>query len=74
MVHALVVAAEHRRQGVAGAMMIRAARWARAQGCRTLALAVVASNAPARALFGGLGLNPVADYHYRVAGVGGSLA
>ena len=67
MIHALHVLPSHRRAGVARAMMVRAARWAERCGARTLALAVVTENAPARTLFVGAGLHETACYHYRVA-------
>ena len=67
MLHALHVLPDHRGRGVARAMLVRAARWAAARGCETLALAVVANNVAAQRLFGGLGFEPVAGYHYRAA-------
>lgn len=68
MVHALHVLRSHRRRGVARAQVIRAAAWAERHGAQTLALAVVAENAPAIALFARLGLTETARYHYRIAG------
>lgn len=67
MIHALHVRPQHRRGGVGRAMVVRAAHWAAARGCETLALAVVADNGPGRALFEGLGMAEVAAYHYRAA-------
>lgn len=67
MVHALHVLPSYRGEGVARTILLRAARWAAARGCTTLALAVVAENAPARSLFEGLGFARAAGYHYRAA-------
>lgn len=65
MVHALEVAAGHRRQGVARLLMRCAANWAARNEAAWLALAVTAANAAARALYEGLGMEEVARYHYR---------
>ncbi|MGA1209735.1 MAG: GNAT family N-acetyltransferase [Gemmobacter sp.] len=67
MVHAVAVRAPFRRQGLARALMLSAARWAEAQGARWLAVAVTEANAPARALYAGLGMAEAARYHYRAA-------
>ncbi|MEM8957023.1 MAG: GNAT family N-acetyltransferase [Pseudomonadota bacterium] len=67
MVHALHVLPAHRGEGVGRMMLLRAAHWAAARGCSTLALAVVAKNAVARRLFAELGFAQSAGYHYRVA-------
>lgn len=67
MLSALQVAAAHRRKGVAGQMVRGAAHWAGRQGAETLALAVTADNAPARALYQRLGMAEAAAYHYRIA-------
>jgi GNAT superfamily N-acetyltransferase len=65
MLHALEVRPARRRQGLARHMMAHAALWAQAQGCTRLALAVTAANAPARALYAGLGMGQAGSYHYR---------
>lgn len=65
VVHALEVAAAFRRQGLARHLMAAAADWAGRQGAAHLALAVTRANGPAAALYAGLGMEPVADYHYR---------
>ncbi len=44
-----------------------AAAWAAAQGAATFALAVHGGNAPARALYAGLGMVEAGRYHYRLA-------
>ena len=66
MVHALEVVAGRRRQGLGRALMQAAATWAAAQGARHLGLAVLTSNAPARALYASLGMTAVGQYHYRM--------
>lgn len=65
VVHALEVAAPCRRQGLARHLMAAATGWAAAQGAAFLALAVTRANGPANALYAGMGLQPVAHYHYR---------
>lgn len=67
MVSALVVARHVRRQGLGRRMLQWTAAWAVDQGAGTLALAVEAENAPARALYEKLGMTAMAGYHYRVA-------
>ena len=67
MMHALDIRPDHRRKGLGRAMTCRAAAWAEAAGARTLALQVEAENAPALALYKGLGMEEVARYHYRLA-------
>jgi GNAT superfamily N-acetyltransferase len=67
VLHALEVAPFARRQGL-GARMTRAlAAWSRDAGAATLAVAVTRANAPARALYAGLGMAEAASYHYRIA-------
>ena len=66
MLHALEVLPHQRRQGMAVWMMRQAAFWALEQGARDLAVLVVDENAPANALYRGLGMVPMARYHYRV--------
>lgn len=65
MLHGLIVLPDFRRQGLAAAMMAEAARWSAANGAHTLALAVTKANAPANALYAGLGMEPASHYHYR---------
>jgi GNAT superfamily N-acetyltransferase len=67
MLHALEVSPDARRAGLGGAMTRAAARWAASHGAGTLALAVTEANAPARALYAGLGFRERAGYHYRGA-------
>ena len=65
MLHALHVAPEHRRCGVARAIMAKAAEWSGAQGATHLCLAVTRANRPANALYASLGMAIVGQYHYR---------
>ncbi|QDY69916.1 GNAT family N-acetyltransferase [Qingshengfaniella alkalisoli] len=67
MLHALEVLPPHRRKGVAQNLMHAALDWAREQGCRWLSVVVTRANDPARALYERLGMQPVAEYHYRMA-------
>lgn len=55
-----------RRKGYAGAMMRTGLAWARANGAAVAALNVAADNAPAHALYAGLGYVHQYDYVYRV--------
>jgi GNAT superfamily N-acetyltransferase len=63
----VLVAASHRRRGLAAAIMSALLGWARQQGATATYLQVVASNAPAIALYDRLGYREVYRYHYRVA-------
>jgi len=51
----LYVEPDHRRQGLATALLQTARRWAKAQGHSHMTLQVFADNAPARALYAALG-------------------
>ncbi len=51
----LVVAAEHRRQGIGSGLMDAAAAWAKAQGASQLVLTVWAGNTAARGFYQSLG-------------------
>lgn len=66
MLHALEVAPDLRRRGAGAALVRHAGAWAGAQGALHLALAVTAANAPACALYEGLGMTLAGRYHYRV--------
>ncbi len=66
MLNALEVVERARRQGLGRRMVGWAGAWAAEAGAETLAVAVDAENAPARALYAGLGMVPAAAYHYRV--------
>jgi ribosomal protein S18 acetylase RimI-like enzyme len=65
MLHALEVAPDLRRQGSAQNLLRAAAAWAQSQGADSLSLVVTVANAPARALYKGLGMVEVGQYHYR---------
>ncbi len=66
MLHALEVAPEQRRQGLARWMVVQAALWARDQGATHLSLLCTQHNTAANALYAGLGMTRVAGYHYRL--------
>lgn len=67
MLHSVVIDPGSRRRGL-GARLVRAAgRWAAAEGAEILALAVGQENAPAVALYRGLGMTEAGAYHYRLA-------
>jgi ribosomal protein S18 acetylase RimI-like enzyme len=66
MLHGLAVSRATRRLGIGALMTRAAATWAAERGATTLALAVAADNAPARALYEGLGMREADRYHYRV--------
>lgn len=65
MMHALEVAATHRRQGMAALMCRQAAVWAAARGGTHLAALCTRANAGSNALYSSLGLAVVGQYHYR---------
>jgi ribosomal protein S18 acetylase RimI-like enzyme len=65
MLHALEVRPALRRQGSAQNMLRAAAHWARHQGADTLSMVVTQANGTARALYAGLGMQVVGQYHYR---------
>jgi ribosomal protein S18 acetylase RimI-like enzyme len=67
MIHAIEVAAAHRRKGGGEILLRGAASFAAEQGAAWLALAVTEANAPARALYEKLGMGVAGRYHYRVA-------
>lgn len=66
-VSAVTVAEEHRRQGLATAVMGALYAWAAGRGARWAYLQVTASNAPARALYRRDGFIEHHRYHYRRA-------
>ncbi|WP_075003899.1 GNAT family N-acetyltransferase [Streptacidiphilus jiangxiensis] len=57
---------DHRRRGVATALLHVGARWAAARGAGTLYLQVEEDNGPARRLYEGLGFRVSHSYHYRI--------
>lgn len=66
MIHAIEVAAALRRRSVGRNMLIQAAFWAQDQGAEQLSLLVTTANAGARRLYASLGMDIVAQYHYRI--------
>ncbi|RBY79525.1 GNAT family N-acetyltransferase [Geodermatophilus sp. TF02-6] len=66
-VAAVTVAERHRRRGLATAVMAALQRWAADRGARWVYLQVLASNAPARALYRRAGFIEHHRYHYRSA-------
>jgi len=67
MLHALVVLAPARRQGLGRCLLHAAAVWARAQGAAHLAVLVTQANTAANALYATAGMTAVTQYHYRTA-------
>jgi GNAT superfamily N-acetyltransferase len=65
MLHALYVAPRFRRHGLGGAATAAAAAVAAEQGAEWITLAVEEANAPARALYAGLGFEDAGWYLYR---------
>lgn len=65
MLHAVEVTPAARRRGLARHMVRAAADWALRTGARQLVVLVTEENAPARALYASLGLQPMGRYHYR---------
>ncbi|WP_040671623.1 GNAT family N-acetyltransferase [Rhodobacter ferrooxidans] len=65
MLHALEVAPDRRRLGVASNILRASAHWAQDNGAGTLSLVVTTANAGARALYASLGLQAMGQYHYR---------
>ncbi|GGD15143.1 GNAT family N-acetyltransferase [Nocardioides daphniae] len=65
--HDLLVAPEHRRRGLARAVVAEALDWAASRGATTAQVQVTASNAPAVQLWGAAGFSTHHAYRYRVA-------
>jgi ribosomal protein S18 acetylase RimI-like enzyme len=61
----LAVRPDCRRKGLGNALARQTLRWGQAQGAAGALLQVVAANAPARALYAGLGFEQVYSYWYR---------
>jgi GNAT superfamily N-acetyltransferase len=64
-VTAVTVAEEHRRRGLATAVMAALQEWAAERGAHSVYLQVVAGNGPARALYRRTGFIEHHRYHYR---------
>ena len=65
-VTAVTVAEDHRRRGLATAVMAALQRWAAARGAQWVYLQVASDNAPARALYRRAGFIEHHRYHYRL--------
>ncbi|MEL6168388.1 MAG: GNAT family N-acetyltransferase [Pseudomonadota bacterium] len=65
MLHAIEVRPTERRNGVASALVARAATWAQSKDATTLILAVTEANTGARSAYASLGMTVVGNYHYR---------
>lgn len=65
MLHALEVAPDQRRQGVAVNIMRVAAHWAQDKGARVISVVVTRENSPANRLYAFLNMSDVGHYHYR---------
>lgn len=68
VLHALEISTEHRRRGLARAVMSHAAQWAKDNGAASLAVLVTRANTNAIALYSALGMHEVDHYHYRRKG------
>lgn len=66
VIHAVETLAALRRQGVGRAMLAIAAQWADENDAAYVALLVTRDNSAARTLYTKLGMQAVAQYHYRV--------
>jgi len=67
MFHALEVSPDHRRKGVAQALIRAAVAWATESGAEQMALVVTQANAGANRLYASMGFTLVGQYHYRIA-------
>jgi ribosomal protein S18 acetylase RimI-like enzyme len=67
VVTAVTVDETHRRRGLATSVMAALGTWAAGRGATSCVLQVVASNAPALALYDRLGFTEHHRYHYRLA-------
>ncbi|SFS22169.1 GNAT family N-acetyltransferase [Yoonia litorea] len=66
MIHALEIAADHRRQGLARHLTRAVAFWAQEHGADYLTLVTTQANEGANALYTSLGMTLVGQYHYRI--------
>lgn len=67
-IYCMAVREDARRRGLGRAILLALLDAARGDGAHHAYLTVVAANAPARALYAGMGFTEVGGYHYRVAG------
>lgn len=73
MLHALEVATDYRRQGLARYMTRAAAFWALEQGATHLSILTTQANVEANALYASLGMEIVGQYHYRIQQAKGTV-
>jgi N-acetylglutamate synthase len=66
IVECVVTAADARRTGAAASVMLGLETWAFTHGAKTVALQAVLTNAPAQALYAGLGYAEIGRQHYFV--------
>ncbi|MGJ8622098.1 MAG: GNAT family N-acetyltransferase [Yoonia sp.] len=66
MIHALEIAAAHRRKGLARHLTRACAFWAKSAQASYLTLLTTQANAGANALYSSLGMTLVGQYHYRI--------
>jgi ribosomal protein S18 acetylase RimI-like enzyme len=66
MIHALEIAPEFRRRGLARHLTRAAAFWARDHGAACLTLVTTDENVASNALYASLGMQVVGHYHYRI--------
>ncbi|WP_333714506.1 GNAT family N-acetyltransferase [Yoonia sp.] len=66
MIHALEIATDHRRKGLARHLTQAAAFWAQDNGAAFLTLVTTQANAGANTLYSSLGMTLVGQYHYRI--------
>jgi len=66
MIHALEIAPDHRRKGLARHLTQAAAFWALDNALATLTLVTTTANKGANALYTSLGMAVVGHYHYRI--------
>ena len=66
MIHALEIAKDQRRHGLARHLTRAAAVWAQSNGAEFLTLVTTQANQGANALYASLGMTLVGQYHYRI--------
>ncbi|SOH94670.1 Acetyltransferase (GNAT) family protein [Monaibacterium marinum] len=65
MLHALEVATEHRRKGLARDLVAACGHWAAQNNAEWLSLIVTEANTGAHALYSNMGFTDIGGYHYR---------
>jgi len=66
MLHALEIATQHRRKGLARNLVAASAQWASSAGAEWLSLIVTEANEGALALYSSMGFTDIGGYHYRI--------